>query len=126
VSKNRLQTKCKQCALCCAEQIVPTWTIGADAYLLLYQDRSPGKFPQAAAPLKLTTFGQTTIVKSLLMFRALAPAIAIFPQVCHAIPFKSSVVETVSTPLFTSLPVVGSKMSAPLEQSSYLTFYCFK
>jgi len=49
-----------------SEQVEHTWTIGADVYILWYQLRVPGKLPHAAAPPKLTTSGQTTIVKSLL------------------------------------------------------------
>ena len=112
------QSECKSYS----EEGQHTCTIGADAYMLLYQLVLPGKFPHAAAPPKSTTSGQTIIVKSLLI--PLAPLVAMLPQVCHAMPFKFSPVLTVMIPLFTFLPVAGSKMSAPLEQSaSYLTFY---
>ena len=79
-------------------------------------------FPHTAAPPKLTTSGQTIIVKFLLIPSAFAPLVAIAPQSCQVVPFKLFEVETVSTPLLTFVPVAGTKMSAPLEQSSYLTF----
>ena len=104
-----------------SEQVQHTCTIGADAYMLLYQLTLPGKFPHAAAPPKSTISGQTIIVKSVLIPSAFAPLIAMFPQSCHAMPFKLLVVVTVRTPLLTFVPVAGLKMSAPLEQSLYLT-----
>ncbi len=107
-----------------SEQVQHTCISGADAYILLYQLTLPGKLPHAAAPPKLTTSGQTIIVKSLLI--PLAPVIAMLPQFCQPMPFKFSEVLTVRIPLFTSVPVAGSKMSAPLEQSSYLTLCSWK
>ena len=103
------------------EQVQHTWTIGAEAYILRYQLTLPGMFPHAAAPPKSTTSGQTIIVKSLLIPSAFAPLVAIVPQSCQVMPFKLFEVVTVRTPSFTFVPVTGSKMSAPLEQSSYLT-----
>ena len=100
-----------------SEQVQHTCTIGADAYMLLYQLTLPGKFPHAAAPPKSTTSGQTIIVKSLLIPSAFAPLVAIVPQSCQAIPSKLFEVETVRTPLFTFVLVAGTKMSLPLEQS---------
>ena len=88
-----------------SEQVQHTCTIGADAYILLYQLTLPGKLPHAAAPPKLTTSGQTIIVKSLLI--PLAPLIAIVPQFCQAMPFKLFEVVTVRTPFFTFVPVAG-------------------
>ena len=101
-----------------------TCTIGADAYMLLYQLVLPGKFPHAAAPSKSTTSGQTIIVKSLLI--PLAPLVAMLPQFFLVMPSKFAPVLTVRTPLFTAVPVAGSRMSAPLEQSSYLTLCSWK
>ncbi len=103
-----------------------TCTIGADAYWLLYQLTLPGKLPHAAAPPKSTTSGQTIIVKSLLIPSVFAPLVAIVPQSCQVMPSKLFEVETVSTPLFTFVPVAGTKMSLPLEQTSYLTFCWWK
>jgi len=108
------------------EQVQHTWTIGNDAYLLLYQLILPGMFPHAAAPSKSTTSGQTIIVRSLLSPSAFAPLVAIVPQSFQVMPFKLFEVVTVRTPLLTFGPVAGSKMSAPLEQSSYLTLCSWK
>jgi hypothetical protein len=114
------QSECKTYS----EEGQHTCTIGADAYMLLYQLVLPGKFPHAAAPPKSTTSGQTIMMKSLLI--PLAPVIAMLPQFCQPMPFKFSEVLTVRTPLFTAVPVAGSRMSAPLEQSSYLTLCSWK
>ena len=99
------------------EQVQHTWTIGADAYILRYQLRLPGKLPHAAAPPKLTTSGQTIIVKSLLIPSVFTLLVTIISQSCQAIPSKLFEVETVRTPLFTFVLVAGTKMSLPLEQS---------
>ena len=66
------------------------------------------------------------MMKSLSISSAFAPLVAIVPQSCQAMPFKFLVVLTVSTPLFTFVPVAGLKMSAPLEQSLYLTLCSWK
>ena len=56
--------------------------------MLLYQDIDPRTCPQAVAPTKLTPFGQTMKVLSLLIpVTALAP-VAIDLQFSQDIPFK--------------------------------------
>ena len=100
-----------------SEQVQHTCTIGADAYMLLYQLTLPGKFPHTAAPPKLRTSGQTIIVKSLLIPSVFTLLVTIISQSCQAIPSKLFEVETVRTPLFTFVLVAGTKMSLPLEQS---------